>query len=179
MKIEPPRRAPEDEQRLVVLFCLKELGPCTELQLLQFLFEHDVMNYFDMMIALSDLCARGQAVRVKKRAGYQYGLTEAGTEALQLFGKRVPGSIKLLLLEKADQWKTRFREEARASQEIRQTERGEYEVDLAVLEQDMDMLRLQLTLPTRELARQAAAKWPRKAAEIYEAVIRLLAEEDE
>ena len=39
MKIQPPRRAPDDEQKLMVLYSLSRLGPCTELQLLQFLFE--------------------------------------------------------------------------------------------------------------------------------------------
>ena len=69
MTLRPPRRMPDDEQRLIVLYALQHLAPCTELQLLQFLFEHDLTNYFDMMFALGDLCARGQAVRTKKRAG--------------------------------------------------------------------------------------------------------------
>lgn len=179
MKMEPPPRAPEHEQKLVVLTCLAQFGPCTELQLLQFLFEHDIMNYFDMMIALNNLCANGQAVRSRRPAGFLYELTDAGREALSLFGSRVPGSVNQILSESAAQWKARFQEETQARQQIRQTDRGEFEVSLSVLEQDMDMMKLQLTLPTRELAGQVAAKWPRKAAEIYETIIRLLAEEDE
>lgn len=177
MTLHPPRRAPEDEQRLVVLFALQHLAPCTELQLLQFLFEHDLMNYFDMMFALGDLCARGQAVREKKRAGYLYQLTDAGREALTLFGGRVPRSVKTLLEQTAPQWRRRFLQEAQYLQDIRQQERGEYELTLSVVEQEMDMMRLSLSLPSRELANQLAAKWPEKAGEIYETVIRLLSEE--
>ena len=84
MKIQPPRRAPDDEQKLMVLYSLSRLGPCTELQLLQFLFENDLLNYFDMMFALGDLCDRGQAVRMKKNAGYLYQVTDAGKEAVTL-----------------------------------------------------------------------------------------------
>ena len=61
---------------------------------------------------------------------------------------------------------------------MQQTNRGEYELTLSVVEQEMDMLRLTLSLPSRELANQLAAKWPKKAGEIYETVIRMLTEED-
>ena len=178
MKIEPPRRAPDNEQKLIVLYCLSHFGPCTELQLLQFLFDHDVMNYFDMMIALSDLCARGQAARTKRRAGYLYQLTDAGREALALFGARVPASVQSLVRENEAGLREKFRQELCSHHEIRQTERGEYEAVLSVTEQDMDMMRLSLTLPSRDLANQLAEKWPRKAAEIYETVIRILTEEE-
>lgn len=177
MTLHPPRRAPDDEQRLIVLCSLHHLAPCTELQLLQFLFEHDLMNYFDMMFALGDLCARGQAVRVKKRAGFLYELTDAGREALALFGGRVPKSVQTLLEATGWEWRQRFAQEAQYLQEIRQQERGEYELTLSVVEQEMDMMRLTLSLPSRELAHQLAAKWPQKASEIYETVIRLLSED--
>ena len=81
MKIEPPPRAPDSEQKLIVLYCLDRFGPCTQWQLLQFLANRDLMNYFDMMFALGDLCARGQAVRTKKRAGYFYRLSGASRQS--------------------------------------------------------------------------------------------------
>lgn len=179
MTLHPPRRTPDDEQRLIVLCALQHLAPCTELQLLQFLFEHDIMNYFDMMFALNDLCARGQAVRVKKRAGFLYEVTDAGREALSLFGSRVPRSVKSLLELTGWEWRQRFQEEAHYQQKVEQTNRGEYELTLSVVEQEMDMMRLTLSLPNREMANLLAAKWPKKSAEIYETVIRLLTEDDQ
>ena len=178
MRIQPPRRAPDDEQRLVVLSCLSRLGPCTELQLLQFLFENDLMNYFEMMFALNDLCDRGQAARAKKQTGFLYEITDAGQEALSLFGNRVPRSLQALLDETAADWKRRFRQEAQSRQKIEQTDRGEYKLALTVVEQDMDMMNLTLLLPTRELAQQMADRFPSKASEIYGAVIRLLSEKE-
>ena len=54
MTLTPHKRPPDDEQRLVVLYALQRLAPCTELQLLQVFSEYDWMNYFDMMIALQE-----------------------------------------------------------------------------------------------------------------------------
>ncbi len=179
MSLTPPKRPPDDEQRLVVLYTLHQLAPCTELQLLKFLAEYDLMNYFDMMIALQDLCARGQAVRAPRRAGYLYRLTPAGEEALELFGGRVPQSVKKRLEETGQEWRRRFMQEDTCISHIRQTERGEYELSLAVREQDTDTLRLTFTLPTRDLASQLSARWPQKAAQLYETVIRILSEDAE
>ena len=178
MSLTPPKRPPDDEQRLVVLYSLQKLAPCTELQLLQFFAEGDLMNYFDMMIALQDLCARGQAVRSRRRAGYLYELTPAGDEALALFGGRVPQSIKKRLEETGAAWRQRFEAEDQYACQIRQTERGEFEVTFTVREQEMDTLRLCLTLPTREMDLQLTEAWPRRAGKIYEAVIRGLTEEE-
>lgn len=178
MKIQPPRRAPDSEQRLMVLYSLARLGPCTELQLLQFLFENDLLNYFEMMFALNDLCDRGQAARVKRHAGFLYQATDAGREALALFGGRVPMSLKTLLDETENEWKNRFRQEMQNQQQIEQTDRGEYELHLKVVEQDMDMLRLSLSLPTRELAERLARRWPEKAVKIYDTIIRILTEDE-
>lgn len=178
MTLTPPKRPPDDEQRLVVLYTLQCLQPCTELQLLQFFTEYDLMNYFDMMIALQDLCSRGQAVRSQKRAGFLYQPTPAGDEALSLFGGRVPMSVKKLLRETGDSWRARFAQEDQYAHQIRQTERGEYELTLYVREQEMDTLRLTLSLPTRELAQRLAGRWPQKAGQLYETVIRTLSEEE-
>jgi len=178
MSLHTPRRTPDDEQRLIVLFALDYFAPCTDLQLLQFLFEYDLMNYFDMMFALNDLCDRGQAARLKKQAGNQYSLTDAGREALSLFGSRVPRSVKSLLAQQGAEWKQRFREQAQYRHEIHQMPRGECELTLSLVEQDMDMLRLSLSLPSQEMGNQMAARWAKRAGEIYETIIRLLSEDE-
>lgn len=178
MSLHTPRHAPEDEQRLMVLYTLDRIGPCTELQLLQFFFEGDILNYFDMMFALNDLCARGQTARTQKKAGYLYALTEAGREALSLFGSRVPASLKTLLAETGEAWKNRFLEEEQYPVSVKQKSRGECELELAVVEQDMEMLHLSLTLPSREMADALAGKWAKKAGEVYETVFRLLSEDE-
>ena len=178
MKIQPPRRAPDNEQKFMTLYCLTHLGPCTELQLLQFLVDHDLLNYFEMMFALNDLCSRGQAVRTKKNAGFLYQVTDAGKEALELFSGRVPMSLKTLMAETEEEWKARFREETQNQHQIVQTDRGEYELRLKITEQDIDMMCLSLSLPTRELADRLAKRWPDKAGKVYDTVIRILTEDE-
>lgn len=179
MRIEPPRRTTEDGQRLIVLYSLMHLGPCTDAQLLQFLSEQDLSNYFEMMFALNDLCDRGQAARQKRKTGTYYMATQAGDEALRLFGGRVPQSLKNVIAEQGETWRRRFRTEAQIGQAVRKTPRGDYELTLTVTEKDTEMMRISLSVPSREIAYAWMDRWPRKASRIYGEVIRALAEEDQ
>ena len=178
MPLNPPRKPPEDEQRLIVLYVLQCLSPCTELQLLQFLSEESLMNYFDMMFALQDLCARGQAVRTAGAAGHLYTPTEAGKEALRLFGGRVPQSVKNALSETGEAWRQRFEREDQFRWQMKPTDQGDWELTLTISEKERELLSLRLPLPTREAARRLADAWPQKAEEIYASLILSLSEEE-
>lgn len=177
MSLRPPRQMPDFERRMVVLQCLRFLGPCTDLQLLRFLTEYDLMNYFDMMFALNDLCAQGQAVRTKEQVGYVYALTEAGKEAMTLFGDRVPRSVQTLVEENAPRWARRFEQEGQCAASIEKNGRGEWDLTLSLRDQQNNMMRLILSMPSQELAADISQKWPDKAAEIYKQIIRILAGE--
>ena len=89
----------------------------------------------------------------------------------------MPGSVKTLLAEDGPAWRQKFQEEDQYLSQIRQQERGEYELTLTVTEQDMDMMRVSFSLPSRELAVQLAERWPRRGAEVYETIIRMLMED--
>jgi DNA-binding PadR family transcriptional regulator len=179
MSLQPPRRAPEEERRLIVLYSLHHLAPCNHIQLYQFIAELEQMDYFDMMFVLNDLCDQGQAVRLKRRVGYQYEVTDAGREVLQLFGNRVPHSLKMLLAETGASWHARFQEEAQFHHEIIKTEQGETELILSVVENDSDSLRITIPLPSEDLAHVLAARWRRKGGDIYGTIFRLLMEDSQ
>ncbi len=177
MSLRPPRQMPDFERRMVVLQCLRYLAPCTDLQLLRFLTEYDLMNYFDMMFALTDLCAQGQAVRTKEQVGYIYNLTEAGKEAMALFGDRVPRSVQAIVTDNAPRWARRFTQEGQCAASIDKNARGEWDLTLSLRDNQNNMMRLILSLPSQKLAGEISQKWPDKAAEIYRQIIRILAGE--
>lgn len=177
MSLRPPRQMPDFERRMVVLQCLRFLGPCTDLQLLRFLTEYDLMNYFDMMFALTDLCAQGQAVRTKEQVGYIYNLTEAGKEAMALFGDRVPRSVQAIVTDNAPRWARRFAQEGQCAASIDKNAWGEWDLTLSLRDNQNNMMRLILSLPSQQLAGEISRKWPDKAAEIYRQIIRILAGE--
>ncbi len=174
----PPRRAPEPEMRLLLLYTMDKLGVCTDLQLLQFLFEYDLMNYFDLTLTLADLCDQGHAVRTPYPSHSLYRLTAAGQEALKMFYARIPLSVRQTVDDHAPLWQERIAQEQQYLSAYNQTDRGEFALELQVMEQNMEMMKISLSLPGADVAAQMRKNWPSKAAEIYQTIISLLAEGD-
>lgn len=175
----PSRLTPDPELRLLALYALLRLGPCTDLTLLQFLFEYDLMNYFEMMAALTDLCKQGNAVRTEEEAAWRYEVTDAGRELLKMFENRIPGSKREIVDAHAAEWLPKIRRERERGAVIRQTERGEYEVALSLRDRQMEMMRVTLSLPTGEMAQRISTQWQKRAGDVYQTIIGLLREADE
>lgn len=178
MSLHPPRRTPEEETRLILLYTIKHLPPCTAMQLQQILFDYNEMNYFDMMFALNDLCANGQALREADGAKHVYAITPAGLEALAFFGNRVPVSIRQYVEEKGLLWQARLKESEQYPCQIRKTEKGDFVLSLSVQEKDAPLMQLTLSLPSYEMAARMARGWAGNASAFYASAIRLLSEEE-
>ncbi|MBR6525890.1 MAG: DUF4364 family protein [Clostridia bacterium] len=176
MAFEPPKRPAESKQRLLLLLILDKLGRCSDMQLLQFLFDQDLMNYFDMMFTLNDLCDQGLTQRLERIGQTFYQLTEAGKETLNLFENRLPASQRELIKELSPQWRTRVQREQDFQSDYHQTKRGEYELHLRVMEQDMEMVHISLSLPSEEIARTMKENWPEHAESIYAGLFNRLGE---
>ncbi len=177
MSLHPPRRSPEEETRLILLYTIRHLPPCTGVQLQQILFDYNEMNYFDMMFALNDLCANGQAIREAAGGQPVYAITPAGEEALLLFGNRVPASIRQYIAQKGLLWQARLKESEQYPHQIRKTEKGDWVLSLSVQEKDAPLMQLTLSLPSYEMAAQMANAWPDKASAFYAHAIHTLSEE--
>ena len=72
----------------MTLYSLHTLGGCGNLQLISFMVENDIMNYFDLQTALGDLRDTGQAVRTPMEADYLYQITPAGRRRCACFAPR-------------------------------------------------------------------------------------------
>lgn len=174
----PTRRPPDAELKLTTLYALKRLGPCTDLVLLQFLFGYDLMNYIEMMIALSDLCKDGQVARVAQEAAWRYEVTKAGIDTLALFENRIPLSIRELVDQNAPAYIDAIRLTRERKSAIVQTPRGEYEVTLTLEEKDMQLIKVTLSLPTKELALSMEQGWRKQAGDVYGHIVALMREEN-
>lgn len=175
----PDRLTPDPELRLLALYALSRLGPCTDLTLLQFLFEYDLMNYFELMASLTDLCKQGNAVRTEEEAAWRYEITDAGREVLNLFENRIPGSKRETVDAHTEEWLPKIERERERGAVVRQTERGEYAAELTLRDGDMELMRVTLSLPTGEMAQRIADGWRERASGVYQTIIGLLKGADE
>ena len=105
------RRIPEMENKLVILYALRALGPVTGMQLSQFLTQLDLMNYFTMHLSLRDMEEQGQIAGSAHPLGSLLETTPEGAFTLESFTRRIPGSRRNLIDREAPAWRERFRTE--------------------------------------------------------------------
>ena len=174
MAQDTERRAPDSEKRLILLYILSAADRISDLQLLQLLTANGMMNYFDMMMTLADLCAQGQCVRTEATGRNMYAITPAGREAVELFRREIPASIRTRLDEDMPSWLEEVRSAQAYPVSWRQTKRGEYTLEMGICEKDMDVLRITLSLPGEDIARDLGSRWREKAGDVYRALFDML-----
>ena len=167
------RFIPETENKLILLYALRALGPVTGMQLIQFLAELDLMNYFTMQLSLSDMEKQGQ---IKTRAhplGSLMDITAEGAFTLESFTGKIPRSRRQLIDQEAPAWQERFRSEQMAPTEAVTGPQGVPGARLKLLESDavlMDVTLLGEDVPRTRLEQ----RWRRTAPTVYQEVTQRL-----
>lgn len=170
------RHIPEAENKLVILYALNRLGPVTGMQLLQFLVEMNLMNYFSMQINLSEMEEQGQVVERAHPLGSLLLVTEAGAYTLGTFDHRIPASRRQLIDESAAVWHERFRAEQQTLADSFRLSDGGTCLRLRLLEADTALLDLILTLPGKASMTFLQRRWRSAAQDVYDAVTTDLSE---
>lgn len=170
------RHIPEPETRLTILYALRALGPVTGMQLLQFMVELDLMNYFTMQLSLCELEEQQQVHSQAHPAGDLMEITEAGAFALESFAHRIPASRRRLMDERAPLWRGRFRGEQQAPADSFTLQDGRVCLRLRLMEGRASLLDILLTLPAEASLTFLQKRWHAAAPRVYESVTLTLAE---
>ncbi|MDD2648773.1 MAG: DUF4364 family protein [Eubacteriales bacterium] len=161
------KRLPSAEQKLLLLYTLSELGASTDLQLLQFMVELGLMDYIELRLALCELVDSEQLKTKDHPLGTLYQITAKGREALELFEKRVRASSRELVTKNCAEWKTRFAREKSVVSELAPQPGGEYLVKIHLMEQDLPLMQLSISVPSRDMANAFLRRCDDKAESIY------------
>lgn len=162
------------EHKLLILYTIRQLGSVTNLQLLQFMVDNELMDYMTLQLALGEMVDAGQLALLPHALGDLYQLTAQGEEALSMFVKRVPFSRRKAAQEAASAWKRRFELEQQLLSHFDKREDGQFILTLSLLENNAPLMLLRLLLPAWNMADLFARTWPRQAQGIYDRVIRAL-----
>jgi len=167
------------EQKLVTLYALDRLGPATALQLLRFMVENEMMDYIALQLSTAELDDMGLLSKLPHPLGALYAPSAKGYETLELFRSRIPHSRAARIDEIAQVWKRRFSEEKQVLADWESMPTGEYVARLRLLEGELALLDIRVSLPTREQANRFCRRWPEAAGELYARMMQTLGEEAE
>lgn len=164
------KHIPESENRLTILYALRALGPATAMELLQFLVENDLMNYFTMQLSLSDMQEQGQLTAVPHPMGDLLTLTPAGEYAITSFAHRIPVSRRHLVDVQAPRWQKQFRAEQLAPADSFTLQDGRVCLRLRLLEGSSSLVDILLTLPKGMPPTFLEKRWRSAAQAVYDGV---------
>ncbi len=150
---------PESENRLLLMYLLRQVGPVTAMQLLQALSEADLMNYITMQLALAELEEQKQVSQMAHPLGNLLGLTREGLYTLLSFEKRIPASRREQIDAHVEAWQSRFRLEQMAPADSFTLPDGRACVHLLLLEKSDSLLDVMLYLPAGERLTFLAERW--------------------
>lgn len=153
------KHIPETENRLLILYTLRSLGPVTAMQLLQAMAEADLMNYITMQLALSDMENQGQISQRAHPLGNLIEITGEGDYILRSFEKRIPASRRSLIDERAGSWRERFAAEQMAPAESFTLPDGRTVIHLRLLDKAATLMELMLYLPAGRCFTLLPERW--------------------
>jgi len=164
------KHIPEPENRLTILYALRRLGPTTAMQLLQFLVELDLMNYFTLQLSLSDLREQGQLTAVSHPLGDLLTLTHQGEYAIESFAHHIPLSRRQLMDAQAPLWREKFRTEQLTPADSFTLQDGRACLRLRLLEGSASLMDILITLPKDTPPTFLEKRWRSAAQAVYDAV---------
>ena len=165
---------PDAENRLLILYALDRLGPVTDGQLLEFMMDQSLMNYFTLQPALVEMEQQGQLVRQLHPIGTLVSLSENGRYSLQSFASRIPQSRRETVDQAAEQWRSVFRLQQQTPAERSRMDDGRECLHLRMLESDCLLLDVTLVLPDSMRLDCLSERWARSAAVFYRDLTLLL-----
>ncbi|ABW19563.1 DUF4364 family protein [Alkaliphilus oremlandii] len=165
------------ENKLLLLYILDRIEfPMTNAQVTQFVLENDIMNYFMLQQYLGELKDSKFIVEKQSEKHHIFILTESGKNTLSYFVNRIPKSQ----VERIDQLLNIQKEKMVKNRQVKadyiKISDDEYLVKLDVIEKDMSLIHLNLSVANNKQAKQICEKWREDAPNLYSQIINLLIE---
>lgn len=165
------------ESKLLLLYIFDRFEfPMTNPQVTQFVLENDIMNYFMFQQYLGEL-KDSKFIFEKEKGGENiFIITEKGRSTLSYFVNRIPNSQ----IERIDKLLNIQKEKFIMNTEIKadyvKVKDDEYLVRLVVVEKEMPIINLKLSVVTNKQAKQICEKWRTSAPSLYGQIINMLIE---
>jgi len=161
------KHIPEAENRLLILYTLRRLGPVTGMQLLQMMVELDLMNYFTLQLSLTDMESQGQIIQRAHPCGSLWDMTQEGVFALDSFVTRIPASRRSLIDQSAKAYRDRFLQEQLAPADSFTLPTGQVCIRLRLLEKDASLMDLLVCVEAGEAPSCLQERWHACAQGVY------------
>ena len=163
------------QDKLKLLYILKHIStPLTNSELTNFILENDVFDYFTLQYLLGDLCDSGFVVPNFQNGHKYYSITPAGSNALEMFGEKLPEYFINQVEQNFSSLKMEIRKHRELIGHYYKRKEDEYIVSLQVMENGSVIFSLSINVPDEGIAKHICEKWNISPEEIFSSIIKTL-----
>lgn len=166
------------ENKLLLLHILKELNrPISNTQLTEILLENNLINYFTLQQYISELDSsefiRYEDINEKKLIV----LTKKGENVLSFFKDRISPSKISIINNYINEKIELIKKELTIQSDYTLAKNDNFLVELTAIEDNLPLIDLKVSVPTKKQASLLCSKWQENPSEIYNKIINILFEE--
>ncbi len=167
------------ENKLLLLYILQVLKrPISNSQLTEIILENNLINYFTLQQYISELVTSGFTAYEEMNDKKLLTLTKKGETVLSLFRDRISPSKIDTLDNYIKDTLDLIKKELTIQSDYTLTKNDNFLVDLKALEDNITLMELKLSVPSKNQAVSLCKKWKDNPSDLYNKIINLLFTDD-
>lgn len=163
------------ENKLLVLYVIKSLRqPISKTQLTEIILENNFINYFTLQQYISELETAEFVEYVEKNNKKLITITDKGENVLSIFNDRISPIKRDIIDNYISKTIETIKKELTIHSDYTIEKNDSFIVNLKALENEMLLMDLKISVPTKKQATSLCSKWKENPSEIYTKLVQLL-----
>lgn len=166
------------ENRLIILYLMYQMDMPLSWEHLYNFAVNDYMDYFEFQTYITEMEQNGIIETNKEDTITYYSLTDDGEKTVNTFSKLIPESKRKSIISYVRKNKGVIKKEYAVSANYFMYDEDEYVVKCSFIEDDVTLMELNITVVTKEMAKQVKKNWKQNVSAIYNNVLQSLLNDD-
>ena len=158
--------------KLIILYVMKNMSmPLSKSQITNIVLENNLVNFFTLSQCLDEMEQSDLIKTIEGQQKSSYVPTENGSNTLEMFLSNIPSSIRTSIDKYISSNKETIKKEAQIAADFFKKSDKEYIVNLKVIENDIVLIDLKLSVVSSKQAKLICEKWKNSSEKIYSQIM--------
>ena len=167
------------ENKLLVLYVIKSLKhPISNTQLTEIILENNFINYFTLQQYITELLSSEFLKYIEKNDKKLLTITTKGEKVLSFFTQRISPIKRDIIDNYISSTIDNIKKELTIRSDYTIEKNNSFIVNLVALEDEMLLIDLKVSVPTKKQAATLCSKWKENPSDIYTKIVQVLFTDD-
>lgn len=156
------------DKKLMILYFLNKMGmPLTKSQITNAILENNLIDFFTFQHCISELEESGMIKQTVHQKEQCFTITDSGKNAIEIFEQRISKNTSGIINNYISKNKENLRKESQVIAKYHKISDKEYIVNLKVIEKELVLIDLKLSVVSAKQAKQICEKWKSSSEKIF------------